>query len=99
METIDVSDIARGQLLASLYNSSKPQGLGILHFTPEEMSPSEAVKLLNPDLGKPSYFDYLQGRVMKVEINGQTLDPWGYDRDNGQGAAQSVVDRIRKDPA
>ena len=45
------------------------------------------------------YFDYLKGRVMKVEINGSMLDARLYDRDNGPGAAKRVVDRLRAKPA
>ena len=40
-------------------------------------------------------FDYLNGRVMKVNLAGDTLNPWGFDRDVGKGAAQSVVEAIR----
>jgi hypothetical protein len=89
---IDVSDISAAELLAALYNNSRAQGLGFLHYTPEPMTTAEAEKLIKAR----SYFDYIQGRVMKVEINGKTLDPWLYDRDNGEGAAQRVVDELRE---
>lgn len=36
-------------------------------------------------------FDYLNGRVMKVSLSGDEFDPWGYDRDNGQGAAERAL--------
>ena len=32
---------------------------------------------------------------MKVDLSGDSFDPWGYDRDNGQGAAKVVVDELR----
>jgi hypothetical protein len=32
---------------------------------------------------------------MKVHIGGDEFDPWGYDRDNGDGAAQRVIDTLR----
>lgn len=41
-----------------------------------------------------NYFDYLHGRVMKIDLAGDELDPWAYDRDNGQGAAQEVVNSL-----
>lgn len=37
------------------------------------------------------YFDYLQGRVMKVDLAGDELDPRLYDRDNGEGAARRAI--------
>lgn len=41
------------------------------------------------------YIDYFCGRVIKSDLTGDKVDPRGYDRDNGQGAFQSVVDRLR----
>ena len=40
---------------------------------------------------KPRMLDYVRGRVMKCTINGKELDTWGYDRDNGEGAAADAV--------
>lgn len=87
---IDVSQIKESELLAALYNASKPLGMGHIHFTPEDMTLEQAEKLLL----ESTDFDYLHGRVMKVEINGHTLYPDDYDRDNGKGAAQRVVDSL-----
>lgn len=41
-------------------------------------------------------FDYLKGRVMKVNLSGDTLNEWGYDRDNGTGAAERAIASLRK---
>jgi hypothetical protein len=41
-------------------------------------------------------FDYLFGRVMKVNLNGNSFEERLYDRDNGPGAAQDAVERVRK---
>lgn len=86
METIDISKLDKAEVLAALYNASKPQGLGILHFTPEPMTRTEAAELLKT----AKYFDYLKGRVMKVKIEDQ-LKVWLYDRDNGNGAAAAAL--------
>lgn len=89
---IDVSDIPPAELLAALYNAARPRGLGHLLYDPKPMKPEEAEQFL----GEPTaYIDYLHGRVLKVWINGRTLDPILYDRDNGLGAAQRVVDALR----
>ena len=92
MNEIDVSKIHADKLLAGLYNSARVQGLGILQARSEDMTPEQAAELLSGE--ESQYFDYLHGRVMKVVINGSTLDPYLYDRDNGDGAAQAVIDRI-----
>lgn len=84
---IDISKLSKAQVLAALYNASQPLGLGFLHYDPSPMSEDEAAKLLE----ESTYFDYLKGRVMKVDLSKSEFDPWLYDRDNGQGAAARVV--------
>lgn len=86
-EVVDISGLDKADVLAALYNHSKSQGMGLLWSTPEDMGHEEAAQLLNQN----SYFDYLNGRVMKVNLGGSTLDTWGYDRDNGDGAARRAI--------
>lgn len=90
-EMIDITGLDKAVLLAALYNRSKPQGLGILHARPGDMTPAEATTHLSTG----PYFDYLGGRVLKVDLGGDTLNPWLYDRDNGSGAAARVVEQLR----
>lgn len=81
---IDTSKLDKSEVLAALYNHSRQQGLGFLDSRGSRvLSVDEARHLLN----KQTYFDYLYGRVLKIDLSGSELDPWGYDRDNGQGAA------------
>jgi hypothetical protein len=88
---ISTQGIDKAELLAALYNAAKPLGMGYLHYTPEPMPREEAAELLK----QSDYFDYVKGRVMKVRIRGDELSPHMYDRDNGNGAAQAVVDSLR----
>lgn len=41
------------------------------------------------------YFDYLNGKVMKVDLGQDEFDPRLYDRDNGEGAAQRAIDNLK----
>jgi hypothetical protein len=84
---IDISKFKKALVLAALYNASKPQGLGFLHFDPKPMSESEAEELLK----NATYFDYVKGRVMKVDLSKNQFDPFLYDRDNGEGAAERAL--------
>ncbi len=88
---IDISKLDRADVLAALYNASKPQGLGFLHATPDDMTSSEAATLLESQ----DYFDYLKGRVMKIDLSGSAslegLRSALYDRDNGPGAALRAI--------
>lgn len=94
MSKIDIADIDNAALLAALYNRAGSQGLG--HIASHHvMSRDDAARLLYKS--DPKYFDSLQGRVMKIDLSmeSETIEPWHYDRDNGTGAVQGVVDRLR----
>lgn len=65
--------------------------MGFMHYKPEPMTAEQARALLVDQ----TYFDYLKGRVMKVRIEGDELNPRLYDRDNGQGAAARVIEHLR----
>lgn len=66
---IDITGINKAEILAALYNNSQPLGMGFLHFTPEKMKTEEAENLLKVTQS----FDYLMGRVMKVNLSGDQL--------------------------
>ncbi len=89
---ISIEGLSRAKVLAALYNAAKPQGMGFLHYNPLPMTEAEGQTLLKDT---KTYFDYLQGRVMKIEIPGvndeQVIDERLYDRDNGAGAAKNVI--------
>lgn len=89
MDKISIKGLSKAKLLAGLYNKSRPLGMGFMHFTPGDMTETQAQELIddNPE----GYFDYVQGRVMKVRLEGDEFDPERYDRDNGNGAAAAVI--------
>lgn len=41
-------------------------------------------------------FDYLEGRLMKCNLSGDSASSRLYDRDNGQGVFKGVVDTLRR---
>lgn len=90
-DSIDLKGLNKAEVLAALYNASKPQGMGFMHYTPEPMTTEQAAEILE----RQTYFDYLSGRVMKVDLAGDVLDPWGYDRDNGNGAAARALSSLQ----
>jgi len=86
---IDISKMNKAEVLAKLFNSSKQQGMGFMDSSGAGgMSQSEAEVIIN---GGQTYFDYLKGRVMKIDLSGDGLDPFLYDRDNGEGAAAAAL--------
>lgn len=45
---------------------------------------------------KSLYFDYLYGRPLKVDLTGDEVDSWGYDRDNGgEGTLAAIVKKLQ----
>jgi len=92
-EKIDIKDLNKADVLAVLYNASKPQGMGFMQYDSTPMTSEQAQELL--DAGQTN-FDYLQGRVMKIDLSGDQLNTWGYDRDNGQDAAQNAISALYK---
>lgn len=88
---IDISGIDKGAVLAALYNASRPQGMGFVHYDPTPMTPEQGAELLK----QGSYFDYLKGRVMKVDLSRNNLEERLYDRDNGMGAAALALEALR----
>lgn len=91
--TIDISMLDKAEVLAALYNNSTQQGMGLFHARGREpLTREQAAELLK----EQTYFDYLAGRVMKVDLSGETLDPRLYDRDNGAGAAAAAIAALSK---
>ncbi len=90
---IDISRMNKADVLRALYNHAKAQGTGILIADREDMPYEEAKALL--DNGQ-TYFDYVNGRVMKVDLSGDVLDPFLYDRDNGPDAANNALQTIEQ---
>ena len=81
--------LTKAEVLCALYNNAKSQGVGAFMRINKNMTIEQAEELLKQD----TYFDYIQGRVLKVDLSGKKgFDEFLYDRDNGEGAAQQAVD-------
>lgn len=92
MSTIDLTGLDKAAVLAALYNTARPQGMGFIHYDPTPMTVEEAEKLLH----QITDFDYLKGRVMKVDLSGYTLNSQWFDRDNGEGTAKAAINSLRE---
>lgn len=86
-DVVDISNKDKAEVLAALYNNSHPHGLGFLQYNPEPMTVEKARELLQCT----SYFDYLAGRVMKISLESNRVYTGGYNRDNGDGAAERAI--------
>lgn len=92
MSTINISGLPKGKVLAAPYNNQKVQGMGVFQAVEGQMTEQEADELLK----QTTYFDYLHGKVMKINLSkDDEFDGRLYDRDLGEGAAERVVNSIR----
>jgi len=90
----NIKGLNKAKLLSALYNASKPLGMGFMNpASKTEMTEEQAENELKKN--SSMYFDYLNGRVMKISLKDDTLDTWGYNRDNGAGSAEKVVDALK----
>ena len=89
---VDIKGLDKARVLKALYDHSHVQGSGFLQAVPDGVVTAEHCAEL---LEKHNYFDYLHGRVLKVDLSGDEFDERLYDRDCGEGAAQRAVDSIR----
>lgn len=90
---INIQGLNKSHVLRELYNNSKVQGLGIFQVKDLPMTTEEAEELLV----NQNYFDYLHGKVMKISLLGDIgFEELLYDRDNGKGKAQKIIDDLRE---
>lgn len=94
---ISIKGLDKAAVLAALYNASQPQGMGNAQYDPNPMTIEEAQRIL----ARSTNFDYLKGRVMKIDLASDEMYVGAYDRDNGQGTAQRVINSLiaTADPA
>ena len=89
---ISIQHLNKAAVLAALYNNSKQQGMGFIHTRGRQSMTIEEAQL---ELNENSYFDYLHGRVMKVDLSGNEFEERLYDRDNGDGAAFNAIKDLK----
>jgi len=88
---ISILGLKKEEVLKALYDRAKVQGLGFIQMVPGDMDIEEAKGYLK----KYTYFDYLKGRVIKIDLSrDDEFDERLYDRDNGAGAAQRAISHL-----
>lgn len=88
---IDIKGLDKAEVLHALYHGTAPLGLGILHNQPD-FSVEDARQYTERALR----FDYIAGRPIKANLEGDEFDPRWFDRDAGRGAAEAAISRLRK---
>lgn len=99
---VSTKGLNKADVVAALYNAARPQGLGFMQYDPKPMTREEAEELLKhesiPDGRVSIYFDYLKGRVLKVDLSSDDeFNPAMYDRGNGPCTAELVIEHLRRE--
>lgn len=90
-DVIDISNKDKAEVLVGLYNNSHPIGMGMAKYDPTPMTVEVARKILE----KQTHFGYLLGRPLKITLDGNIINVFRYNRDNGQELAQKVISSCR----
>jgi len=90
---ISLKGLSKAAVLCALYEKARTQGMGFLDPQNGETLSVEQAEVL---LGRKTSFDYLAGRVMKIDLSGDELYTGLYDRDNGAGAAAKIIESLRR---
>lgn len=84
---IDIRGMDKASVLMALYEKARCQGMGRLAFVEGPLPREEAEEMVRTQ----TYFDYVKGRVLKVDLSRDWLDTALYNRDNGPGAAEDAI--------
>lgn len=110
---IEVTGVPLEQLVRAAYNPSRPQGLGLLHFQPGDLSDAEVAAIVDRgsnDRQLAISMDYVKGRSCKFAVaRGQEgrlyiKNRW-YDHSDGQirdllasvGLSPDLLDKAREE--
>lgn len=84
---MDISKYNKADVLRVLYNNANVVGMGVFSAKRGDMTKEQAEELLKEE----TYFGYVCGRVLKVDLSTNDLNTRLYNRDNGYNAAECAV--------
>ena len=89
---INIEGLCKGAVLAALYNNTRPVGMGMLNPRCYDfMTEEEGLKHIEERV----YFDYLQGRPIKIDFSNDSIYVRNYDRDCGAIKAKTIIEKLR----
>lgn len=92
---MNIAGLKKAEVLMRLFNGSHQLGMGIFHTEgAADMTIDQAEEIVGS--GR-TCFDYLKGRVMKVDIGGDEVNTYAYNRDNGDGAAEFYIQKLKEE--
>lgn len=89
---INIKGLEKARVLLALWKHSHEQGMSFFGTFTDNPTLNDCAEFLEKSGG---YVDYFNGRVIKVDLRGDTINPALYDRDCGQGACERAINSIR----
>ena len=89
---MNIKGMSKAKILTELFNGASPIGMGAFHKMVHDMNEGNAEQII--ERGQV-YFDYLHGRPLKIDLSGDELDTYLYNRDNGEGKAEEIIGKIK----
>ena len=85
---MNISNLDKAEVFAALYNAAKVEKYGFFFHHPCLVLDREQAAQL---LSITTNFDYLNGKVLKIDLSGDELDTYLYNRKNGPNAAENAL--------
>ena len=88
---VDIVGLWKPALLRALWDNATPASFYASREspTPPPFDEARAAEAWN------DYVDYFQGRCIKADLSGDSVDPCDYDKQHGEGEFAKVVRRLR----
>lgn len=94
---VDITGLDKAMVLVALVSGAEICNNGWMDKDCyKQLTLDKARKLLKEKDATYCHFDFVHGRAIKVTFNENNFSSFFYDRENGQGAAQNAVDRLRR---
>lgn len=90
-DSVDISGLDKAGLLFRLWSNAKPA----LYYTQRNIDPPEFGPMKAALEATKTYIDYYNGRCIKANLSGNSVNPKMYDRDAGTGAFSTIVNTMR----
>ena len=88
---MNIANLDKAEVLVKLYDAAKVQGVGEFFYQPCNFTVETARQLL----AKTQKFEYLNGKVLKIDLSSNKVDTSYYNRDNGKDAAENAIAPLR----
>lgn len=100
MALVDIKGLDKAAVLVVLWYNSRMQGKSSSGYK-GELTLRRAKELIEQHRHtylkgeERIYFNYLNGKVIKIDLAPDVIDTCLYDRDNGEGAGENAIEKLR----